>query len=819
MFAPPTRRAAASAHDVTRVDLHLHSRASTDTGSWFLSRTLLPESFVDPKDAYATCKRRGMDFVVLTDHNTIAGAMEIAHHPDVIVGVEITTSFPDEQAQLHVLAWGVDDALWADLDRARGNVLDLVSVLRARDVPHALAHPLHRVGDVLTVEHLEQCLLLFPLWEGVNGARPQLSNEVGMRIARSASPALLQRLADKHGIPPFTNGPPALTGGSDDHSLLEAAGAWTEFPSSGTPTEVLDHLRAGRVVPGGAHGTSTGLAHSVGTLLLKRYAIDGAPGLPKPLREPFGNLIHHGVVDSGGAAPGLGNGPVGRGIMDAVRADRRARREFARLGRRPDGPERSRERLRLVSGWLHEHAVRTALDPRGVDLSSLSRRMEALMIAGATAAPYCLAARWMRDEREHAVEFERRYFGAPGVVSDGPVRAAVFTDTFDQVNGAAGTMRRMAGWSAQQPDVPVTVICTADSSVREPGLTRLRPVVEFPVPAYADRNWRLGLPSVLDVMDAIDASGARVVHAATPGPMGLMALMAARTLGLPFVASHHTELGDYAMHLTGDRVAADLTRAAVRWFYSQAARIYVPTHAAADRLTQEGLPADRIRLFGRGTDTEAFAPMHRSRVMRLRMAGATGTVVLYVGRISREKGLDVLARAFRRAVATRPDLRLALVGEGPFRAELERMLQGTPHRFLGTLTGGRLSAAYASADVFCLPSATETFGQVVTEAAASALPVVVTDRGGAREAVRDGATGLVVPSGDEGALASALVALADHPMQRRLMGVRGRVAVQSRQGWDGVFAELVGGYGELLDGPDPPAPEAGTPTAPVSGRA
>src|SRR5664280_1708252 len=135
------------ASQATRVDLHLHSRASTDTGSWFLSRTLMPESFVDPEQAYATCKQRGMDLVTLTDHNTIAGALEIAHHPDVIVGVEITTYFPEDQVPLHVLAWGVDENGWSDLDRARANVLELVACLGARRIPHALAHPLHRVGD------------------------------------------------------------------------------------------------------------------------------------------------------------------------------------------------------------------------------------------------------------------------------------------------------------------------------------------------------------------------------------------------------------------------------------------------------------------------------------------------------------------------------------------------------------------------------------------------------------------------------------------------------------------------------------------------
>ena len=154
----------------------------------------MPESFTEPEAAYATAKRRGMDLVTLTDHNTIAGALEIAHHPDVVIGVEATVEFPEDRVPVHVLVWGLDEARWADMDRLRGNLYELVDYAAGAGLPHALAHPLHRVGGELTADHLERCLLLFRLWEGRNGARPREGNEVGARIARSASGNLLDRL-------------------------------------------------------------------------------------------------------------------------------------------------------------------------------------------------------------------------------------------------------------------------------------------------------------------------------------------------------------------------------------------------------------------------------------------------------------------------------------------------------------------------------------------------------------------------------------------------------------------------------------------------
>ena len=808
----------APARTTTRVDLHLHSRASTDTGSWFLSRAVMPESFVDPADAYRTCKARGMDMVALTDHNTIAGALEIAHHPDVIVGVEITTGFPEEPlVQLHVLAWGVTEADWAELDRVRPNVFELVAELRARNIPHALAHALHRVGDELTVDHLEICLLLFPLWEGRNGARPAVSNEVGVRIARSASPALLARLAEKHGIPACGDGPPALTGGSDDHSLLEACNAWSEFPRSSTPAEVLDHLRAGRVEMGGNHGGSTALAHSVGTLLLKQYANSGAKGVPDAMRGVFSDLIHHPLADlpslgDAAAAPsGRGHG-LGQDLMRDLRGDKRFVMRYRAAGKRPDSPERSRERLRMATSWLHERALASALSPEGFSLGRLGARVDALTASAAVAAPYFLAARWMKGERRHAVDMEREYFGVPGLEPErGRPRVLMLTDTFDALNGAAGTMRRLAAWSAAQPDRPVTVVTCARRESADPGVHRLRSVVEWPMPAYPSDDVRLAVPSLLDLLRLADESGTEVIHAATPGPLGVAGLVVARALGIPFVASHHTELAQYALDLTGDRLAAGLVGQGVGWFYGQAARVYVPSRVSGRGLMDAGVDPERVFIFGRGVDPDAFSPAHRSSAGRRRLGARGGTVVLYVGRLSAEKGLDQLADAFRRVSATRPDLTLALVGDGPHRDALAKRLAGTRHRFVGPLRGSELAEAYASADIFCLPSLTETFGQVVVEASCSGLPVIVSDRGGACEQVRAGETGLVARGGEAEHVAAAIARLADEPEERMRMGAAARAHAASRAGWDEVFSTLVSGY-DTVAGHAEPAPAPARPS-------
>jgi glycosyltransferase involved in cell wall biosynthesis/predicted metal-dependent phosphoesterase TrpH len=782
-----------------RAELHLHSRASTDTGSWFLNRGALPESYTSPQDAYRAAKAKGMHYVALTDHNTLAGVAEIAHLPDVIVGVEVTTAFPgEEDAQVHVLVWGLDDAQWAEIDYLRPNLFEMLDHVRAAGLPHSLAHPLHRVGGHLSADHLEKLLLVFSAWEGRNGARPQVTNELAARIANSATPDYLAKLSEKHGIAPVSDGTIALTGGSDDHSGFDVARAWTETPPAADVGEVLEHLRAGRTRPGGLDGTSQMLAHAVSTLFVKAHIDAGAAAIPSALRSVIGDLIGFDVpAEAAGQAVGSERGQTfAQDIMGRLRRDRRLVRQYRKLGR----GKRRHERLRLVTGWLHEQLVQSALgNESGPITSSFSRRMESGAGAAAMAVPYFLAASYMRGEIGYSRKIGAEFFGD---LAERPARAAMLTDTFDEINGVAGTMRRLADFAQRDGDGRLVVVTPSDRAETTDGLVRLKTASSMQMPAYNDPGWRLGIPSILDLLDLVEEREIDVIHAATPGPMGIGGLIVARSLGIPFVASYHTELGRYALDLTGDRFFAQLAAKAVGWFYRQAEVVYTPTQATADGLATLGIDRERITEFTRGVDTELFDPERRSRWTR-RKLGASGddVVLLYVGRISKEKALPVLADAFKRAAEQDRRLVLALVGEGPLRPELERQLAGTRHKFLGPLTGTALASAYASADLFCLPSETETFGQVSVEAAASGLPVIVVDRGGARETIVEGTTGLVAPAGDPAGLAVAISALASDPERRREMGRAGIAHARSRRSWDDVFEQLVGGYDEIRRAP------------------
>jgi glycosyltransferase involved in cell wall biosynthesis len=173
-------------------------------------------------------------------------------------------------------------------------------------------------------------------------------------------------------------------------------------------------------------------------------------------------------------------------------------------------------------------------------------------------------------------------------------------------------------------------------------------------------------------------------------------------------------------------------------------------------------------------DTDQFTPANRVTGFWQDCGLLPGTTLIYVGRVSREKSLELLTDAFRAIIDSGAAATLAVVGDGPYRREMERALAGYPACFTGYLQGKELQRAYASADLFVFPSATDTFGNVVLEAQASGIPVIVSDAGGPRELMEDGETGLVFHAGDCADLVAAIHRFLDDSSLTARMGGRAR---------------------------------------------
>jgi phosphatidylinositol alpha 1,6-mannosyltransferase len=366
----------------------------------------------------------------------------------------------------------------------------------------------------------------------------------------------------------------------------------------------------------------------------------------------------------------------------------------------------------------------------------------------------------------------------------------VFTDTFAETNGVAGTMRRLAA-AARSGSFDGLVVAAGGRDDAD-GVVALPPDWSIPLPTYESLELRFPLPT--QVLELVEQERPDVVHVATPGPVGLCGLAVGRLLGIPVVGSYHTELGPYALHLTRDLLVAQALEVYVDWFYRQCACTLAPTEQVASALTARGLA--RVAVWGRGVDCTRFTPRRRDERLRRRLLDGGDLLLLSVGRLSLEKRVTVLLDAFARLSRVERGARLVVVGDGPALPELERTApRGTT--FLGEAYGRELARLYASADVFCFPSTSDTFGQVLLEAGASGLPVVAAAAGGAPELVRDGANGLLVPPDDAGAFAAALLELAGDPARRRALGRAGRGAAESRT-WEAALSQLDDVYRRLL---------------------
>ncbi|MCF3652147.1 glycosyltransferase family 1 protein [Synoicihabitans lomoniglobus] len=321
------------------------------------------------------------------------------------------------------------------------------------------------------------------------------------------------------------------------------------------------------------------------------------------------------------------------------------------------------------------------------------------------------------------------------------------TETFlPEVNGVAMTLGRLVG-GLRERGFDVEVI--RPRQVQETAQTKA-PAGEFvvpgaPIPFY--RSLRMGLPATRKLKRRWQQQRPDIVHIATEGPLGVSALRAARALKLPVTSSYHTNFHQYGSHY-GMSILKSIALAWMRWFHNASFCTMVPTRQMQAELEGDGF--ERLRVLSRGVDTDLFSPARRDEKLRESWgAGPDDPVVIHVGRMAAEKNIGLAVEAFEALRASVPDARLVLVGDGPAKAPLSA--KHPEYHYAGMRRGEDLAAHYASADVFLFPSVTETFGNVVTEGLASGLVVMGYDYAAAREHVRDGTNGYLVPMNDEAA--------------------------------------------------------------------
>ncbi len=368
------------------------------------------------------------------------------------------------------------------------------------------------------------------------------------------------------------------------------------------------------------------------------------------------------------------------------------------------------------------------------------------------------------------------------------LRIAIFSEVYwPMVSGVGVTLRRLAdALVARGIGVRVyTANYRLPDGVDRPEVHRS---ASMPFFLYPDVQW--AFPRHRQLVADARAFRPDVIHVATEFALGLAGIRVARELGLPVVASAHTDYEQYAARYHVDWAVRPGWRY-LRWFYGQAERVLCPSRIYEEHLHSRGIR--RTGVWSRGVDTEAFNPRWRAESYRASVGAQLGDpIVTYVGRLAREKNLDLLLEAWERVTLRHPRARLALVGRGPLERDIrERAIPGV--HLAGLLTGPDLSAAYASADIFAFPSVTETFGNVLLEAMASGLPSIVAAAGGVLEFTEHGRNGWLVEPNSVDAIASALDRLLTDPALRSRIA-RNALATAATRRWDLIDDQLIEEY-------------------------
>jgi glycosyltransferase involved in cell wall biosynthesis/predicted metal-dependent phosphoesterase TrpH len=787
---PTETKAAYDAVPAARIDLHCHSRYSSSPDHWLSSQLGYRPSALDPAVVYNLAKLRGMTHVTLTDNDTIEGALRLAHHDDFIIGEEMTAFFPSEALHVHVLVWGIDEAAHAELQELHFNVFELVAHLQREGIAHALAHPASLIAGGLRDDQLEALLSLFDVWEVRNGLSSQGENELAEELATAAS--ALRRPSAPH---PGGAASIGACAGSNDHSGLDIGTTYTAFAEA---DDLLAALMAGRGSPVGEHGSMSKLAHNgvaafVGARLNAHPAartFAGVSRLPlvwSALRQPAGRHAAAGAISFASAASRVVTLRKSSPSATALRAIQRGLMcgdpladGLCHEGLQEAADEAWREAMRETLADISAQRLRTLLQDK--------RRLSELGRVQALLAPYLLAAGYYARQQRTAAAVRAR-LAARGVLPARPAtvmpRVALFTDTFDEINGVA-TVLRETHRHALELGWPVTVISAGPERDSQPGREVFPAVRTVAFDLYP--TFPMALLPVLEVLRWCQEQQIELIHTATPGPVGMVALLLASSLDVPLVGTYHTDLPGLGFHLTQDHLVKEGLWAYVRLLYDRCDLVFCPSPNSRAELAGHRLKAPLDDL-PHGIDTHLFDPGLRDETLHDNLGGGR-KLLLWVGRLSPEKGLDALGPICE-ALGSRDDVQLVMVGDGPHRERLSELL---PHAtFLGVRLGRELARIYASADVFLFPGSSETFGLTVLEAAASGLPAVVTAGTGTEAAMIRDVTALSVAPGDVRGFAAAVGRLLDDAEMHADMSRAAR-AFALEHGWQAVLERLAGAY-------------------------
>ncbi|MBU1172936.1 MAG: glycosyltransferase [Proteobacteria bacterium] len=638
-----------------KMDLHVHSSFSKRPSQWLLQKINCPESFTRPMQVYRLAMNKGMSHVTLTDHNTIHGALSIAHLPGAFISEEITTYFPEDDCKIHVLAYRINESQHKDIQKCRQNIYDLAEYLKRETIVHAVAHPLYAVNDRLTLDHVEKMMLLFKNFE-INGSRNARQNEILEMALSRVTEKDMDRLSEKHRITPIHGAiwKKNLVGGSDDHSGLNVARTYTQIPGTSYLDEAFQLIQSSGAEVVGKSSTPLTMSHNLYGIAYQFYC-DRFKMSPYVQCDPLLKFLNRSLKpESEDESTVMSRIYSFLSYRKRRRQDEESgdsftgliRRESERLMQeRPDiitmddgdvanDEERGKKWFGFVTHIsnkvLSSTADRMLNAFSGANLPDIFHTLGSVGSLYTLMAPYFVAFSQFTKDKDVTDDLRRQFCGndCPGFSHKKTVNMAHFTDTYYDVNGVALTLQHQVAVALKNNKNLTMITCDEKDRPNGQGIAHFKPIGVFDMPAY--NGLKLFYPPFLEMLDYCYRTGSTHIHTATPGPIGLAALAISRILKLPIIGTYHTAFPQYAQYLTGDAMIEDLTWKYTLWYYNQLDWIYVSSKNSKQELTEKRIRADKIRVIERGVDIGVFNPSKRNSCLTERYGIKDGITALYV---------------------------------------------------------------------------------------------------------------------------------------------------------------------------------------------
>jgi len=786
-------------------DLHVHSKASKRPSEWFLQKVGAKESYTGIDALYSMAKSMGMDFVTVTDHNTIEGALELVekYPDDTFISVETTTYFPENNCKIHILIFDITKDQFERIEAVRHDIYQLRDLIRDNDMACSVAHGFYSINRRLTVEILEKLMLLFDVFESLNGARNRYYNETWQGILQSLTPEKIRDLTATYKILPMSADPwiKGFTGGSDDHAGLFLGQTATRTDGILSKAGFIRRIKDKKTLSTGRCNDYKSFAFSIYKIFCD-YSSDARKNAPNGILSVLNHVVFEDRQSRLKKWVTLRKIKKGKEIKDKIIL-RFFEDVYNWSHHQGLSMEAKFDNIYQSMGLLLDEFFKMLLDSfvkdfsKG-DIGKLFGNLMSSLPAFFISIPFFSSLSHLSRDRELMITMKKEYTANR---TPSPEKVLWFTDTLDDLNDISITLDRFRAESLKRNLNLTFVTCIENKDENRPetaGVLYL-PWIYAVTPEFYPAV-TLNFPSLLASMEMIHECRPERIIVSTPGPVGILGMTMGNLMGVECTAVYHTDFTVLADGIFKDADLSGLIRFFINRFYSFSTRIKVPTQEQIRILEDQGYDLQKMSLFKPGMAITPLitCPVRKKRALKDRGIQG-GTLLLWTGRIHSEGNIDFLLDVYHEALKTVPELTLILCGDGP-EMDFYRNKYRSDERlhFLGRVDPRELFLFYEISDVLILPDTGDHSGWRILEAQSRGLPALVAHGGEGRERIEDGKTGYVLNLSDKAAWIKKIEELhqlkTERPNEFAMMRAACWNRVREKYSWDGALDDLAGEF-------------------------